>query len=140
MDLQNEPVIKAYPYHFSQHVAAKHIGVLCALLPAQCFIKKSCCNVLRQICCSCGGVAMITSRCPKSLKKRPSFAMRRQISRPCCRILAGDLTKPFDIVGKAVKFRVDHRVRTVGCDDVTIPITVMDYLVPAQIIEGAFCG
>ena len=83
---------------------------------------------------------MITSCGPKGLKERPSFAMRRQISRPCCRILGGDFTKPFDIVSKAVKFRVYHRVRKVGCDDVTIPITVMDYLVSAQIVEGAFCG
>jgi hypothetical protein len=140
MDLQNEPVIKAHPCHFGQHVAAKHIGLLCAFLSAQRFIKKPCCNVLRQIRCSCGGVAMITSCGPKRLKERPSFAMRRQIPRPCRRILASDLTKLFNIVGKAVKLRVYHRVRTVGCDDVTIPITVMDYLVPAQIIKGVFCG
>jgi hypothetical protein len=66
--------------------------------------------------------------------------MRRQIPHPCRRILASDLTKPLDIVGKAVKYRVYHRVRTVGFDNFTISITVMDYLVPAQIIEGAFCG
>ena len=59
MDLQYQPIIKAHPCHFGQHVAAKPIGVFCAVLAAQRFIKKPCYYVLRPLLCSGGGVAII---------------------------------------------------------------------------------
>ena len=138
MDLQHEPVVETHLRHLGQHLAAEQIGILGRDLALEDLGVELFRIGVGEVGGARRGMAMVGRCCAAFLEIAAPLAVGREIAGPGADIFAGQFAELFEILGKALEFRVDDAVGPIGRDDLAAPAGVADHVVPFEIVERAF--
>src|SRR5690554_7943464 len=85
-------------------------------------------------------MAVVAGSGTKGFKILAAILQGRQVTAPLAGILASDLTQPSHIVSKAFKLGVHYRVGPKSRNYPTLPATLANLAMVAQIIQRRLCG
>ncbi len=121
MDLHHQTVIEAHAGHLGEHLRAEELGIALARLAGDDLQEQPLGVGLRQVHGLCRTMAVVGRGRAVLLEEGAPVAVRLEVAAPGVRVAAREMAEFREIVGKAVEFRIDNRVRPVGGDDAALP-------------------